>query len=158
MLNRLIIPAIAVLTLAACTAQKQTAQTKVPKTANTTVNSTYPVEGSAQNTIRLSEGQNIFLKDKQMNVTFKKVVQDSRCAMNARCIWAGNATIEIELMGAATRPQKFLLTIGDLRAGKVKSVNFNSYTVSLENLYPSNSTEMGFEQLKGKYVADISVK
>lgn len=93
-----------------------------------------------------------------MNLTFTKAVQDSRCPMNARCISAGNATIEIEAMATTSRPVKFKLSVGDLKNGLVNHVDFSRYRIRLENLYPSNSTDTGFEQLKGRYIADFKIE
>lgn len=156
MLKKIIFPALAMAALTACTAHKN-APAKLPKTANATVNSTYPVERPQKNIIRLNEGQNIFLKDQQMNVTFKKVTQDSRCAMNARCIWAGNATAAVEAMTTSSRPKTLLLTYGALRKGDTPTAEFSGHKITLENLYPSTTTDFGFEKLKGKYVIDLRV-
>lgn len=100
----------------------------------------------------LSEGENIFLNDEQMNVTFKGVSEDSRCPQGTNCIWQGAATAQIELMGTYTRPVTLSLnTLDDTAKGFAKSKKFNGYAVTLETLtpYPSNS-ESG-RNLKGKY-------
>lgn len=143
-----------------CKSQKIAHQsTSAPeKTASAAVNSTFPKEKPQKNIVRLKEKQNIFLKTEQMNITFKKVVQDSRCPMNARCIWAGNATVEIEVMSTTSRPMKYQLSIGDLRKDLVNSVNISGYKISLENLYPNNSKEEHSEKLKGKYIIDLKVE
>ena len=160
MFRKIILPAIVSLVFVSCNSQKKTASDSfiMPKTADKAVNSTYPTEKPAADIVRLVEKQNTFLKDQQMNVTFKRAVQDSRCPMNARCIWAGNATVEIELMTTYSRPVLYKLTVGDLRGDLVNSVEFSGYKITLENLYPSNSTETPFAKLKGKYVIDLKVE
>lgn len=150
--------------LFSCEAQKAVDTATDGTTANTSaglsesVRSTFPQEAPANGVIRMKEGENLFLKDAQMNLTFTKAVQDSRCPMNARCISAGNATIEIEAMATTSRPFKFKLSVGDLKNGLVNHVDFSRYRIRLENLYPSNSTDTGFEQLKGRYIADFKIE
>lgn len=131
----------------------------MPKTASPTINSTYPAFKQDENTVRLPEGKNIFIKDKQFNISFNKVVSDNRCPMNARCIWAGDATVEIELMSTTSRPKKFKLSTGDLRdKSKTRFAYFDGYKFTLENLYPSTTNDMNFEKLKGYYVIDVKVE
>ncbi len=157
----LLIATLPLLTISlSCKCQKNGQSTSVTpeKTASSVVNSTFPQEKPQNNIVRLKEKENIFLKNEQLNATFKKVKQDSRCPMNARCIWAGNATAVIELMSTTSRPSTFELSIGDLKNNLTNSVNFSGYKISLENLYPSNSTEETFEKLKGKYIIDLKVE
>lgn len=160
MKNGFLISELCLLTvLFSCKSQKTAQPTLAPeKTASSAVNSTFPVERHQKRIVSLKEKQNIFLKEQQLNLTFKKVVQDSRCPMNARCIWAGNATVEIEVMTTFSRPMKYQLSIGDLRKDLVNSVKVSGYIISLQNLYPSNSTEENFEKLKGKYIIDLKVE
>lgn len=137
-----------------CSSQKKTIDMKMPETSSKTVNSTYPTQKPAMDVVRLLETQNIFLEEHKMNITFKKVTEDSRCPMNVRCIKPGDAKLEIEVMGIATRPKKFLVSTE-------KNENFfvfNGMKFTLENLYPSLSTEIGMKELQGKYVADIRIE
>ncbi len=101
--------------------------------------------------IYLKEGENIFLKDQQMNVTFKQITEDSRCPENARCVWQGVATAKIELMGTYTRP--VTLTINDIDMpdkGYSRKVFFNGYQITLEHLSP-NRVAGQEKKLKGLY-------
>lgn len=85
-------------------------QKNATKTIETTMQPT-PKNKLQEGLVYLKEGENI-LKDQQMNVTFKQITEDSRCPENARCVWQGVATAEIELMGTYTRP--VILTINDI--------------------------------------------
>ena len=156
--SHLLPSAFFVLNLISCKSQMTPAEKQMPKTSSETVNSTYPKNRADNGTVRLIEGENKFLKDKNLNVTFTKTVQDSRGPMNARCIWAGNATVEIELMTTASRPKKFQISTGDFKKSLVNSVIFSGYKISLEQLYPSNSTDMDAKKLKGKYVIDLKIE
>ena len=131
----------------------------MPKTASPTVNSTYPRTTQDAGTVRLPEGKNIFIQNKQINISFNKVISDNRCPMNARCIWAGDATVEIELMSTKSRPAKIQLSVGDLRdKTKKRFAYYDGFKFTLENLYPSNSTDFNFNKLKGFYVIDVKVE
>lgn len=108
--------------------------------------------------IRLKEGENQFLKDKQMNITFRKVISDNRCPTNAKCVSAGNAIVEIEVMMATSRPKNIKLSTDDINAEIKNSTIFSDYIIKLENLYPSHSKEIDFEKLKGKYWVELSIE
>ena len=102
--------------------------------------------------IYLKEGENKFLKEYEMNVTFKRMVEDSRCPKDVQCIWAGNAIAEVELMGIYTRPVTVQLsTSNDANKGYANSEKFNGYKITLEDVTPETTTAKGFKSLKGSY-------
>ncbi len=102
--------------------------------------------------IHLKEGENKFLKEYEMNVTFKKMTEDSRCPKDVNCIWAGVATAEVELMGVYTRPVILKLsTLSDAKKGYSKSQEFNGYTISLAEVTPETTSAKGFKALQGSY-------
>jgi len=62
-----------------------------------------PVKLGAEFTLAL--GESVGIDQTGVIVEFKEVVEDSRCPMNARCIWEGNARIAIQVSGVtAGRP------------------------------------------------------
>lgn len=101
--------------------------------------------------VSLKEGENKFVKELGMNVTFKKIVEDSRCPKDVNCVWEGVATAEIEVMGLETRPMT--LRISTLTQGeKYKKVQqFNGYNISLDQLTPETTSGKGMKQLQGSY-------
>ena len=102
--------------------------------------------------IYLKEGQNLFLKQYEMNVTFKGITEDSRCPQGVNCIWEGVATAEVEFMGLATRPVTIKLsTTNNAQRGYSRTQDFNGYAVSLVELSPETTTSKGFKALKGSY-------
>ena len=102
--------------------------------------------------IYLKEGENKFLKEYEMNVTFKRMVEDSRCPKDVQCIWAGNAIAEVELMGIYTRPVTVQLsTSNDANKGYANSEKFNGYKITLEDVTPETTSAKGFKSLKGSY-------
>ncbi len=151
--------AISALIFTQCSPQKNIANTQIPTTNSEAVNSTYPTSKPEEGVIRLTEKENIFLEKEKTNITFNKVTEDNRCPMNARCITAGHASLEIEVMGLQTRPVKFIIsTIEDPQKNLNNSFVFNHHKYTLVNLYPSTSTDLGFEELQGKYVIDIKIE
>lgn len=102
--------------------------------------------------IYLKEGENKFLKEYEMNVTFKRMVEDSRCPKDVQCIWAGNAIAEVELMGIYTRPVTVQLsTSNDANKGYANSEKFNGYKITLQDVTPETTSAKGFKSLKGSY-------
>ena len=102
--------------------------------------------------IYLKEGENKFLKEYEMNVTFKKMTEDSRCPKDVNCIWDGFATAEVEFMGLYTRPVTLKLsTLNDAKKGYTKSQEFNGYTISLMEVTPETTSAKGFKALQGSY-------
>jgi uncharacterized protein YdgA (DUF945 family) len=146
--TKFLILAAATFVVTQCTCQQKSTEMKMPVTSSQEVNSTYP-----------TEKQNIFLEKEKVNITFNKVTEDNRCPMNARCVWAGYASAEIEVMSVHSRPRKFIVsTIDDAGKNLKNSFVFNGHKYTLVNFYPANSTDVNFEKLKGKYVVDIKVE
>ena len=107
---------------------------------------------SVNGTYYFKEGENKFLKEYEMNVTFKGITEDSRCPKDVNCIWAGVATAEVELMGLSTRPMTIKLSTLDMaNKGYSRSQDFNGYSVSLVNLTPETTSAKGYKALKGSY-------
>lgn len=124
---------------------KEAVETAKKEQQNSTIKNTEGI-------IYLKEGENKFLKEYEMNVTFKKMTEDSRCPKDVNCIWAGVATAEVELMGVYTRPVILKLsTLSDATKGYSKSEEFNGYTVSLVEVSPETTSAKGFKALQGSY-------
>lgn len=107
----------------------------------------------------LSEGENKFLKEYQMNVTFKGVSEDSRCPEGVNCIWAGIALAQVEVMGTATRPTILNLASMDFPGRNYhQSAEFNGYTITLQDVAPYPKQQDGTAALAGKYKIGITIK
>jgi hypothetical protein len=80
----------------------------------------------------LRAGQQAILRDANLIITFESVAEDSRCPDNARCVWAGNGKLLIELrqIGGATLAAS-VNTYLDPRA-----ISYLNYQVQLQNLVP----------------------
>ncbi|HLA73373.1 MAG TPA: hypothetical protein VK624_17825 [Steroidobacteraceae bacterium] len=51
----------------------------------------------------LALGESVGIEQKNVIVKFEKVIEDSRCPMNARCVWEGNARIALRASDAVER-------------------------------------------------------
>ncbi len=109
--------------------------------------------------INLKQGENKFLQEFEMNVTFKKITEDSRCPKDVHCIWAGNATAEIEVMGIYTRPVVLKLsTTNDYSKKYSNTQKFNGYLFTLLSVSPENTTSKGFKELQGIYQISLQIE
>ncbi len=116
---------------------------------------------AAQNAgiVSLKEGQNIFLEEQKMNVTFKKINEDSRCPKGTNCIWEGVASVEVEFVGLATRPRTYKIsTIDNASKGYEKTIVFDGYEISLVDISPFPTKKKGFEQNKGDYTIELKLE
>lgn len=125
--------------------------------APTAVKETYPVLPPAANMVRVTEGQRVTLSDKPVTLHFDKVVSDSRCPTDVKCIWAGNASIVLTVTPNNSPSNTLTLSTGDLRGDLVRKASVGGYDISLETLYPTPSATVNFDKLSGKYMADIKV-
>ena len=180
MVYKLILTTFTLLTLATCQTEKTVAKSENETTTPTTSvvkekvsipdqvktdevsdvlppdkesqeNATQDVVNIKNGMVYLKEGENKFVKELGMNITFKKIVEDSRCPKDVNCVWAGVATAEIEVMGVETRP--VTLKVSTLsQAGKYsRTQNFNGYDITLDQLSPETTSEKGMKALQGSY-------
>ncbi|MDV7698113.1 hypothetical protein N6B72_14390 [Chryseobacterium soli] len=157
MLHKTLLISLGLLTLANCNAQKEAKNaTGVPVTHN----NSHPTK-TAQNKINViyfNEGENKFLKEYDMNVTFKGISEDSRCPQGVNCIWIGAAVAQVEVMGVATRPTTLSLsTIEKADRNYHQSEYFNGYTISLAEVTPYPTSEKDSKALQGKYRIGIII-
>jgi hypothetical protein len=158
MFHKVIILSLGIFALTGCDAQKKSRiNTKASeiKTNPKAMNSNDQKDG----VLYLSEGENKFLREYQMNVTFKGVSEDSRCPEGANCIWAGVALAQVEVMGTSTRPMILNLASADYPGRNYhQSAEFNGYILTLQDVTPSPKSQDGTKALAGKYKIGITIK
>jgi hypothetical protein len=71
-----------------------------------------------------------------VRIKFERVASDSRCPMNARCVWAGEATIAISLAAPRGNPEPRELTT---TPGK-SEISYGDLMISLTGLTPDRIT------------------
>jgi hypothetical protein len=90
----------------------------------------------------LALGESVGIDHRGVTVAFKDVIEDSRCPMNARCIWEGNARIAIQ--ASQSTPGRTADTY-DVAEGKIElntSTRFNTrekiagFVIELRRLEP----------------------
>lgn len=156
MLYKTIILSLGLLSLINCKTQneaKSSANNQMEKSGDLTKNIK---DGSV---IYFNEGENRFLDDYQMNITFKSISEDSRCPKGVNCIWVGVAVAQIEVMGTTTRPVTLSLASLDNKGRNYqKSENFNGYKITLAEVTPYPESIQGQKALRGKYRIGITIQ
>ncbi|MCJ7935087.1 MAG: hypothetical protein MUW56_16060 [Chryseobacterium sp.] len=158
MFHKALILSLGILALTGCDAQKKT---KTETKASEMSSNTKSTNASDQkgDIIYFSEGENKFLKEYEMNVTFKGISEDSRCPEGVNCIWAGVAVAQVEVMGTTTRPMILNLASMDHQAKNYhQSADFNGYTITLQDVAPYPQAAEGTKALGGKYKIGITIK
>lgn len=151
---KILILSLSAMFLLNCNAQKKTNTIKV----DTDKNKTVQVTNQDKRILYFNEGENRFLKEYQMNVTFKGISEDSRCPKDVNCIWAGVAVAQVEVMGTTTRPMTLEIASIDNKSRNYNaSAVFNGYTISLADVQPYPGAVDGAKALKGKYRIGITI-
>jgi hypothetical protein len=83
----------------------------------------------------LAVGESIALEDTPITARFLGVSEDSRCPVNADCIWPGNARVELELRGEGASRTVSVNTFDGAR-----EVVYGSFRISLVRLEPTPGT------------------
>lgn len=131
---KLLVPALSILALTACTQEKFTLGTP----------------------FALKEGESVVAReDKMLEVQFGRVVEDSRCPVNVNCIWEGEAVVKFAVLQAGMPEDTVTLT---LRGGyrDLASQRIGPYTVSLLRLDPYPVADA--KTPKGAYAAQLLVE
>jgi hypothetical protein len=104
-------------------------------------------------------GQKVGVEGTRLVLKFDRVVEESRCPMNARCIWEGNAKVVVrveEFAASATERIRSISNTLELNTSErfAKRDSFGRFDVVLVHLEP---TPMTGEKVE-KYVATLRVE
>lgn len=78
--------------------------------------------------------------DPGITVRFNKTVEDSRCPIDAECIWAGRVVVEVTFTQGGNSETKSL-ALGDYSgSGYSNTVTFGNFSVELLNVLPAPKT------------------
>lgn len=158
MLHKIIIYSSALLTFINCTSQKQR-RTDGEQLNTVNTKDITPMSNTREQLIYFKEGENRFLKDYQMNITFKGISEDSRCPKGVNCMWAGAAVAQIEIMGTHSRPMTVnISTVDNKSRNYSRMAEFNGYTIVLEDVAPYPESSQGTKALSGKYTIGIRIQ
>ena len=154
MFHKILLSSFAIFTLMNCQSQKLTKESDAKKSTKNQVKDVLQ-----ENLIYLNEGQTNFLKEQQMNVTFKGIISDSRCPTGVNCIWAGAAKVSVEVMTTTSRPMLIELSSLDLTSRNfVKTQNFAGYNITLEKVLPYPNQTNNTATLKGQYQIALKIE
>lgn len=80
----------------------------------------------------LAYGQSVTLQNTNLRIKFKEVLEDSRCPLNAMCVWAGNARIVLDVNG----------TLFELNTNlEPRAAFYAGYKITLIRLHPYPNVE-----------------
>jgi hypothetical protein len=106
----------------------------------------------AQDQVEIRGGQQKRVANGKVRITFISVTEDSRCPINAKCIWAGNAKVKIQVSVRGGETRTFVLnTNGGDRAGTA-----DAYRVQLEDLSPGKQTSRPIRQRDYRVTVSIT--
>lgn len=102
--------------------------------------------------VELNFGQSLVLADEELEITFFDVPEDSRCAEDVKCVWAGNAVIQLKVIEKNREMSWKLNTHSDIP----NEVNSDFYFVKLLSVKPVPNTQK--EIKKDDYVITLFIE
>jgi hypothetical protein len=88
--------------------------------------------------IEIANGKSAVIESESLEIRFEGVGNDSRCPINARCVWEGDAAVTIELTKPGQQPGRLELhTSGRFE----QEGRYLSYHVRLSALQPEPQTD-----------------
>ena len=100
----------------------------------------------------IAAGQEVQVQGTPVSVRFVGVGEDSRCAVDVQCVWAGNAAVRLGLSATGTPGVETVLNT----TLDPKSVVFAGYSVRLAGLKPAPRS--GTTVSQSSYVATLEVR
>lgn len=111
-----------------------------------------PWGGRSDTTLALRVGQEVGVRGSVMGVSFLGVRSDSRCPLDAMCVWAGDAPVEIGVRFGMGPTVPYVLHTG----GVPRSVDVGMYRITLVGLWPVPLSYIPIRQ--ESYVAELRVE
>jgi hypothetical protein len=99
----------------------------------------------------ISPGQEVRVQGSDITIRFSMVSEDSRCAIDVQCVWAGNAVIRLTIAA----PGKAASDVALNTTLDPKSAAYDGYTVTLRGLKPQPRS--GTPIPSATYVATLEV-
>ena len=90
------------------------------------------------NEFKIKNGEEVVVRGEKLRITFSSVVNESRCPDGVACVWAGNASIAIEV--SKKNRKKVLAALNTL--SEPKEIPYKGFKIRLVALdpYPSIKT------------------
>ncbi len=107
--------------------------------------------------ITLKPGQRAADAPRGIEVTFVKVLQDSRCPQGMLCIRAGDVRVLLEVR-RGTESFQNTLTLGDLSDGSINAIAVGIYQITLIQVIPFRQISQTIDPASYEITLDIQVK
>lgn len=99
----------------------------------------------------LNNGQVVTVDGTGIRVTFRTVLEDSRCPVGVKCVWAGNAKVSLEIEGTAAGRTNIILNT-ELEP---RMMQLDAYEIRLISLAPT--PREGISIAASEYFATLQV-
>jgi hypothetical protein len=121
--------------------------------AGTIVAKMHPAAARLNREFKLKVWQRVTLQGSNLRIKFVKVETDSRCPADVKCVWAGNAAIQVEI--ASGRQSKAVTLSTGRGPAFVSEVRYQGYKVKLVDLSPYPRS--GGKTAPGDYAATLLI-
>jgi hypothetical protein len=111
----------------------------------------FSVDVPLGSTFQLSIGQTARLKSEDLAITFRDVLEDSRCPVDVQCVWAGHAKVALELSQSGKARQTVELS-SNLEP---REAIYEGFRVRFEGLLPQPRSHQPIR--RGDYRLSLSV-
>jgi hypothetical protein len=93
------------------------------------------IAASLDSSFQLSHNQTAVVESESLSVKFLNVTEDSRCPVGVKCIWAGQAVVELEIKSHDNEPDSMAL-ISQSGRGDLAIKQLNGLIVNLVKVEP----------------------
>lgn len=135
---------IVAMTLAICLA--------MPMLASACRSERQPVRVQLGETFALAIGQSAEVQGRDLGVTFKDVISDSRCPVDVYCVWAGEATVVLEVISGVQREDIEMSMLG----GDSVTIELDGYEITAVALTPHRLADQSIE--RGDYRLEMTIE
>jgi hypothetical protein len=94
-----------------------------------------PTQPCPPNTVKLEQCLLKNLQGQNVSLCFDKVIEDSRCPINAECVWAGRALAKFTFT-ANNHSQSFVLIAGRSMSPYAADTTIDGFKIKFVNLLP----------------------
>jgi predicted transcriptional regulator len=92
--------------------------------------------------VKIPLGQSVTLDNTQ--ITFKEVLEDSRCPQYVSCIWAGRIRVLVEVAGPQSTAEEIELLLGATKEGEIENLTIlaeETLSITLLQVIPYPGSE-----------------
>jgi len=96
------------------------------------------VSAQGNGTLKVRVNQQKTHARSKLKISFVSLVEDSRCPVGAKCVWAGNAKIQVKITDSRGRSETFEMNTNMGAQG----ASFGGYAVNLVEVTPRPATNI----------------